>query len=147
MPVEQPVLDTNYKHLKAIRTWQKTTIIKTIITIAIIVAYRGENKIKCLRRRKKKATKNRVVGGRGETVTDRERRRRGGGRGSDRKKEMLDVWARNLSLLKRSYLREGAEQTEMASTQIVNGGSEVQSQSIAGCWCEKQPSTKILLPQ
>ena len=80
-------------------------------------------------------------------MTDRERRRRGGGRGSDRKKEMLDVWARNLSLLKRSYLREGAEQTEMASTQIVNGGSEVQSQSIAGCWCEKQPSTKILLPQ
>ena len=41
MPVEQPVLDTNYKHLIVIRTWQKTTIIKTIITIAIIVAYRG----------------------------------------------------------------------------------------------------------
>ncbi len=67
MPVEQPVLDTNYKHLKVIRTWQKTTIIKTIITIAIIVAYRGENKIKCLRR-KKKATKNRVVGGGGGEV-------------------------------------------------------------------------------
>ena len=58
MPVEQPVLDTNYKHLKVIRTWQKkTTIIKTIITIAIIVAYRGENKIKCLRRKEKKAKK------------------------------------------------------------------------------------------
>ena len=67
MPVEQPVLDTNYKHLKVIRTWQKTTIIKTIITIAIIVAYRGENKIKCLRR-KKKATKNSVVGGGGGEV-------------------------------------------------------------------------------
>ena len=53
MPVEQPVLDTNYKHLKVIRTRQKATIIKTIITIAIIVAYRGENKIKCLRRKKK----------------------------------------------------------------------------------------------
>ena len=66
MPVEQPVLDTNYKHLKVIRTWQKKTIIKTIITIAIIVAYRGENKIKCLqKKKKKKATKNRVVGGRG----------------------------------------------------------------------------------
>ncbi len=49
MPVEQPVLDTNYKHLKIIRTWPKTTMIKTIITIAIIVAYRGENNIKCLR--------------------------------------------------------------------------------------------------
>ena len=67
MPVEQPVLDTNYKHLKAIRTWQKTTIIKTIITIAIIVAYRRENKIKCLRR-KKKAAKNSVVGGGGGEV-------------------------------------------------------------------------------
>ena len=66
MPVEQPVLETNYKHLKVIRTWQKTTIIKTIITIAIIVAYRGENKIKCLRRKKKK--KNRVVGGGGGEV-------------------------------------------------------------------------------
>ena len=39
-----------------------------IITIAIIVAYRGENKIKCLRERKKKATKNRVVGGGGGEV-------------------------------------------------------------------------------
>ena len=54
MPVEQPVLDTNYKHLKVIRTWQKTTIIKMIITIAIIVAYRGENEIKCLQEEKKK---------------------------------------------------------------------------------------------
>ena len=62
MPVEQPVLDTNYKHLKVIRTWQKTTIIKTIITIAIIVAYRGENKTKCLQKKKKKDKKQ---GGRG----------------------------------------------------------------------------------
>ena len=62
MPVEQPVLDTNYKHLKVILTWQKTTIIKTIITIAIIIAYRGENKIKCLRRKKKS---NKKQGGRG----------------------------------------------------------------------------------
>ena len=53
MPVEQPVLETNYKHLKVIRTWQKTTIIKRIITIAIIVAYRGENKIKCLKKQNK----------------------------------------------------------------------------------------------
>ena len=70
MPVEQPVLDTNYKHLKVIRTWQKTTIIKTIITIAIIVAYRGENKIKCLWRKHppQKKTKNRVVGGGGGEV-------------------------------------------------------------------------------
>ena len=29
MPVEQPVLDTNYKHLKIIRSWPKTTMIKT----------------------------------------------------------------------------------------------------------------------
>ena len=66
MPVEQPVLDTNYKHLKVIRTWQKTTIIKTIITIAIKVAYRGENKIKCLRRKKQtKKTSNKKQGGRG----------------------------------------------------------------------------------
>ena len=70
MPVEQPVLDTNYKHLKVIRTWQKTTIIKTIITIAIIVAHRGENKIKCLqkKKKKKKATKKRVLGGGGGEV-------------------------------------------------------------------------------
>ena len=69
MPVEQPVLDTNYKHLKVIRTWQKTTITKTIITIAIIVTYRGENKIKCLREKKKKrSNKNRVVGGGGGEV-------------------------------------------------------------------------------
>ena len=53
MPAEQPVLNTNYRHLKVIRTWQKTTVIKMIITIAIIVAYRGENKIKCLREKKK----------------------------------------------------------------------------------------------
>ena len=64
MPVEQPVLDTNYKHLKIIRTWPKTTMTKTIITIAIIVAYRGgkikQNKrtnkqtIKCLRKKQNK---------------------------------------------------------------------------------------------
>ena len=64
MPVEQPVLDTNYKHLKVIRTWQKTTIIKTIITIAIIVACRGKNKMPTKKKRKK-SNKNRVVGGGG----------------------------------------------------------------------------------
>ena len=68
MPVEQSVLDTHYEHLKIMRTWPKTTIIKTIITIAIIVAYGGENKIKYLQERKKKATKNRVVGGGGGEV-------------------------------------------------------------------------------
>ena len=34
MPVEIPILDTNYKHLKIIQTWPKTTMIKKIITIA-----------------------------------------------------------------------------------------------------------------
>ena len=78
MPVEQPVLDTNYKHLKVTRTWQKKpTIIKTIITIAIIVAYRGENKMptknkkqnpKTNQKTKQKATKNRVVGGGGGEI-------------------------------------------------------------------------------
>ena len=63
MPVEQPFLDTNYKHLKIIRTWPKTTMIKTSITIAIIVAYRGENNIECLR---EKANKQKTKqGGRG----------------------------------------------------------------------------------
>ena len=57
MPVEQSVLDTNYKHLKIIRTWQKTTIINTIITIEITVAYRGENNIKCQRGKKRKKKK------------------------------------------------------------------------------------------
>ena len=57
MPVEQPVVDTNYKHLKVIRTWQKTTIIKTIITIAIIVAYRGENKMPTKKKKKTKKQK------------------------------------------------------------------------------------------
>ena len=56
MPVEQPVLDTNYKHLKIIRTWPKTTVIKTIITIAFIVAYRGKSNIKCLRTPQKTTT-------------------------------------------------------------------------------------------
>ena len=78
MPVEQPVLDTNYKHLKIIRTWPKTTMLKTIITIAIIVAYRGENNIKCLRKhthttQKKNTTnthtKKRGVGGGGGEVS------------------------------------------------------------------------------
>ena len=64
MPVEQPVLDTNYKDLRVIRTWQKATIIKTIITIAVIVAYRGENKVKYLRRKKKS---NKKQGGRGRS--------------------------------------------------------------------------------
>ena len=54
MPVEQPVLDTNYKHLKILRTWPKTTMIKTSITIAIIVAYRRGNNIKCLREKANK---------------------------------------------------------------------------------------------
>ena len=63
MPVEQLVLDTNYKHLKIIRTLPKTTMIKTSITIAIIVAYTGENNIKCLR---EKANKQKTKqGGRG----------------------------------------------------------------------------------
>ena len=66
MPVEQPVLGIIYKHLKIIRTWPKTTMIKKSITIAIIVAYRGENNIKCLQ--KKKQAKNRVVGGGGGEV-------------------------------------------------------------------------------
>ena len=59
MPVEQPVLDTNNKHLKIIRIWPKTTMIKTITTIAIIVAYRGESNIKCLRE-KNKQSKNKT---------------------------------------------------------------------------------------
>ena len=63
MPVEQPVLDTNYKHLKIKRTWLKTTMIKTSITIALIVAYRGENNIKWLQ---EKANKQKTKqGGRG----------------------------------------------------------------------------------
>ena len=57
MPAEQAVLDTNFKHLKIIRTWQKTTIIKTIITIAIIVAYRGENKMPTKKTTTKKQNK------------------------------------------------------------------------------------------
>ena len=65
MPVEQTVLDTNYKHLKIIRTWPKTMMIKTIITIAIVVAYRGENNIKCLREKKKNKQTNKKQGGRG----------------------------------------------------------------------------------
>ena len=68
MLVEQPVLDTNYKHLKIIRTWPKTTMIKTIITIAIIVAYRGENNTKCLREKTNKQKQNRVEGGGGGEV-------------------------------------------------------------------------------
>ena len=68
MPVEQPVLDTNYKHLKIIRTWPKTTMVKTIIAIAIIVAYRGENNIKCLREKANNKKQNRVVGGGGGEV-------------------------------------------------------------------------------
>ena len=59
MPFEQPVLDTNYKHLKVIRTWQKKkTIIKTIITIAIIVAYRGENKMPTKKNKNKPKNNN-----------------------------------------------------------------------------------------
>ena len=47
------------------QTWQKTTIIKTIITIAIVAAYRGENNIKCLREKTNKQKQNRVEGGGG----------------------------------------------------------------------------------
>ena len=55
MPVEQPVLDTNYEHLNDDD--------KNVITIAIIVAHRGENKTKCLR---EKANKQKTKqGGRG----------------------------------------------------------------------------------
>ena len=68
MSVEQPVLDTNYKHLKIIRTWPKTTMIKTSITTAIIVAYREENNIKCLREKQTNKNQNRVVGGGGGEV-------------------------------------------------------------------------------
>ena len=32
MPVERPVLVTNYKRIKITLTWPKTTMIKTIIT-------------------------------------------------------------------------------------------------------------------
>ena len=71
MPVEQPVLGTNYKHLKITRTWPKTMMIKSIITIAIIVAYRGENNIKCLREKTNKK-QNRVVGGGGGEVNREE---------------------------------------------------------------------------
>ena len=66
MPVEQPVLDTNFKHLRIIRTWPKSTMIRTIITIAIIAAYRGKNnKMPTEKNNNKKKTpspKNRVVG-------------------------------------------------------------------------------------
>ena len=63
MPVKQSVLDKNYKHSKIIRTWPKTTMIKTSVTTAIIVAYRGENNINCLR---EKANKQKTKqGGRG----------------------------------------------------------------------------------
>ena len=68
MPVEQPVLDTNYKHLKIIRTWPKTTMIKAIITIAIIIAYTGENNIICLQEKINKQKTNRMVGGGGGEV-------------------------------------------------------------------------------
>ena len=65
MPVEEPVLDTNYKHLKIIRTWPKTMMIKTSMTIAIIVAYRGENNVKCLREKANKKKTKKKQGGRG----------------------------------------------------------------------------------
>ena len=42
-------------------------MIKTIITIAIIVAYRGENNIKCLRKQQQQQ-QNRMVGGGGGEV-------------------------------------------------------------------------------
>ena len=72
MPVEQPVRDTNYKQLKIIRIWPKKTMIKTIITIEIIVAYRGENNKMPTRKKTNKQTnkqkQNRVVGGGGGEV-------------------------------------------------------------------------------
>ena len=77
MPVEQPVLDTNYKHLKIIRTWPKTTMIKTSVTIAIIVAYRGENNINCLREKANKQKTKQGGGGRrrwGNQSTKRQQR-------------------------------------------------------------------------
>ena len=43
-------------------------MIKSIITIAIIVAYRGENNIKCLREKATNKKQNRVVGGGGGEV-------------------------------------------------------------------------------
>ena len=45
MPVRQPVLDTNYKHISdnADMNLDKTTIIITIITIVIIIAKRGNS--------------------------------------------------------------------------------------------------------
>ena len=46
-------------------------MIKTIITIAILVAYRGENNIKCLREKtqqQQQQQQNRVVGGGGGEV-------------------------------------------------------------------------------
>ena len=68
MPVGQHVLDTNYKYLKIIQTWPKPTMIKMIITIAIIAAYRGKNNIKCLR-------KNKQINNNNKTEDDRGRRR------------------------------------------------------------------------
>ena len=43
-------------------------MIKTIITIAIIVVYRGENKMKCLEKKQTNKKQNRVVGGGGDEV-------------------------------------------------------------------------------
>ena len=46
-------------------------MIKTIITIAIIVVYRGENKIKCLEKKQTNKKQNRVVGeGGGEVIRE-----------------------------------------------------------------------------
>ena len=74
MPVEQPVLDTNYKHLKVIRTWQKNDDNKNYHNYAIIVAYRGENKMPTKKhpqnkpKNKTNSNKNRVVGGGGGEI-------------------------------------------------------------------------------
>ena len=43
-------------------------MIKTIITIVIVAAYRGENNIKCLREKQTNKKQNMVVGGGGGEV-------------------------------------------------------------------------------
>ena len=64
MPVEQPVLDTNYKHLKIIRTWHKKDDDKNEYNYSNQVAYRGENNIKCLREKANKQKTKQGVRGR-----------------------------------------------------------------------------------
>ena len=74
MPVEQPVLDTNYKHLKVIRTWQKNDVNKNDHNYSNHSSIQRRNKMptktnqKQTNKPKKKATKNRVVGGGGGEI-------------------------------------------------------------------------------